>query len=78
MAKHLTNSDKILQAVLQNEQLEKSAGYNSTEFDTISKAFCSENPIVYAVAKIIDAKERNASEKEIYTEVTNYLISTLL
>lgn len=73
MAKYFTNGDKILQAVLSDERLCEFAGYNPADFDTITDALDSDNSIVCAVAKIIDGSARNATEKEIYNEVSNYL-----
>ena len=73
MAKYLTNGDKILQAVLRDQKLYEYAGYNVSDFETISEALDSDNPIVCAIAKMIDGKERNLTEKEIYNEVCNYL-----
>lgn len=73
MAKYLTNGDKILQAVLSDQRLYEYAEYNVSDFETISEALDSENPIVCAVAKIIDGNERNLTEREIYNEVSNYL-----
>lgn len=78
MTKYLTNSDKVLQAVLLDEGLINHVDYNPTDFETISDAINSENPLVCAVAKIIDGKENNLTEKEIYNEVTNYLKSNPL
>lgn len=77
MAKYLTNGDKILQAVLNDQQLCEYAEYNPADFTTITKALYSENPIVCAIAKIIDNKERNLTEREIYNEVSNYLKQTI-
>lgn len=73
MAKYLTNADKILQAVLSDQRLCAFAEYNQADFETISEALDSDNPIVCAVAKIIDSNEHNSTEKEIYNEVSNYL-----
>ena len=78
MAKYLTNSDKVLQAVLSDEVLINHVDYNPTDFETIAEALSSDNPVVCAVAKIIDGKEHNSTEKEIYNEVTNYLKSNLI
>lgn len=78
MAKNLTNSDKVLQAVLSDERLANHADYNPTNFYTIAEALSSDNAVVCAVAKIIDGKENNATDREIYNEVTNYLKSNLI
>jgi len=77
MTKYLTNGDKILQAVLSDQRLCEYAGYSPTDFETISDALDSDNPIVCAVAKIIDGNERNLTEREIYNEVSNYLKQTI-
>lgn len=73
MAKYLTNGDKILQAVLNDERLCEYAEYNPADFETITDALDSNNSVVYTIAKIIDGNEHNATEKEIYNEVSNYL-----
>lgn len=78
MAKNLTNGDKVLQAVLSDEKLINQRNYNPTDFDTIVDALNSDNAVVCAVAKIINGKENNATDKEIYIEVTNYLKSNLI
>lgn len=77
MAKYLTNGDKILQAVLSNQRLCEYADYKSADFETISDALDSDNPIVCAVAKIVDRNEHNLTEREIYNEVSNYLKQTI-
>ncbi len=73
MAKYFSNGDKILQAVLNNEQFSLRAGFNPAEFNTISDALNSDNVIVQAVAKIIDGCDQHLSERELYNEVSNFL-----
>jgi hypothetical protein len=77
MVKYLTNGDKILQAVLSDQRLSEFAEYSPAEFETISEALDSDNPVVCAIAKIIDGNERKSTEKEIYNEVSNYLKQTI-
>jgi hypothetical protein len=77
MVKYLTNGDKILQAVLRDQRLSEFSEYSPAEFETISEALDSENPVVCAIAKIIDGNERKSTEKEIYNEVSNYLKQTI-
>jgi hypothetical protein len=77
MAKYLTNEDKVLQAVLSDQKLCEFAEYNVADFETISDALDSDNPIVCAIAKIIDGNERSLTEREIYNEVSNYLRQTI-
>lgn len=73
MAKYFSNGDKILQAVLSNEQLSQRAEFNPAEFNTISNALNSDNVIIQTIAKIIDGCSQNLSEKELYNEITNFL-----
>jgi len=77
MVKYLTNGDKILQAVLSDQRLSEYAEYSPAEFETISEALDSDNPVVCAIAKIIDGNQRKSTEKEIYNEVSNYLKQTI-
>ncbi|NCB83965.1 MAG: hypothetical protein EOM44_05640 [Bacteroidia bacterium] len=77
MAKYLTNGDKVLQAVLSDQKLCEFADYNVADFETISEALDSDNPIVCAIAKIIDGNERSLTEREIYNEISNYLKQTI-
>ena len=44
---------------------------------TISDALDSENAIIRAVAMIIDGNENRYTQKEIYNQVSNYLIQKL-
>lgn len=73
MAKYLSNGDKVLQSVLTDEHLVSWAEYNPDDYETIEDALMSSNAIVCAIAKIIDGKERDLSEKELYNVVNNYL-----
>lgn len=74
----LTNSDRMLQVVLSDENLISYGGYNPTDYETLEDALASETPIVVAVAKMIQGLQRKLSEKEIYNEVNNYLRNNLL
>lgn len=78
MAKYFTNGDKVLHAVLSDERLISQGNYNPADFDTITEALDSDNAVVCAVAKIIDGKENNATDREIYNEVTNHLKRNLI
>mgnify|MGYP003503141140 FL=1 len=73
----LTNSDKMLQTVLSDEKLIEYGNYNPEDYDTADEALCSDNPIVVAVAKLINGVQRNYTSKEIYDEVRNYLTTNL-
>lgn len=73
MSTYQTNSDKILQAVIADEQLVKFYGYNPDDFMSISDALDSDLAVIQAIAQIINRNEEKATEKEIYNEVSNYL-----
>lgn len=73
----LTNSDKMLQTVLSDEKLIEYGNYNPKDYDTVDEALCSDNPIVVAVAKLINGVQRSYTSKEIYDEVRNYLTTNL-
>lgn len=77
----MTNKDKMLQLVLSDDKLSSFFEYDAEEFSTMDNAFNSENPIVVAVAKIIEGvagtSDRGAF-KETYNEVINYLNQNLL
>ncbi|PZX54039.1 hypothetical protein [Algoriphagus chordae] len=77
----MTNKDKMLQLVLSDEKLKSSYEYNPEEYSTLKDALDSENPIVVAVAKIIQGVGGNSDKgvfKETYNEVVNYLNQTIL
>ena len=73
----LTNSDKMLQTVLSDEKLIEYGNYNPEDYDAVDEALCSDNPIVVAVAKLINGVQRSYTSKEIYDEVRNYLTTNL-
>lgn len=73
MSTYQTNDDKILQAVIADEQLIKFYGYNPDDYSSIADALDSDIPVIQAIAKIINRNEQKATEKEIYNEVSNFL-----
>lgn len=73
MDNRFTNSDMMLQTVLNDEKLIAYGEYNVADYETIDQALNADNPVVVAVAKIINGLRRNSSENEIYNEVSNYL-----
>lgn len=78
MESSFTNSDRMLQIVLSDEKLVSYGEYDYTNYQTIDQALSSDNPIVAAVAKIINGLRYNYSEKEIYNEVSSYLKNNIL
>ena len=73
MSAYQTNSDKILQAVIADEQLINCYGYNPDDYVTISDALVSDIAVIQAIAQIIEKNEQKESEREIYNEVSNFL-----
>lgn len=78
MNNRFTNSDRMLQIVLNNEQLIAYGEYNVADYETVDQALNADNPIVVAVAKIINGLRKNSSENEIYNEVSNYLKNNIV
>ncbi len=78
MDNRFTNSDMMLQSILNDEQLIAYGEYNVSDYETIDQALNSDNTVVVAVAKIIIGFRRNSSENEIYNEVSNYLKNNII
>lgn len=78
MDNRFTNSDRMLQTILSDEKLIAYGEYNVADYETIDQALNADNPIVVAVAKIINGLRRNSSENEIYNEVSNYLKNNII
>lgn len=63
----------MLEAVLMNPDLMKFGKYTGAEITNIYQAIDSENYVISAVAQIIKRSSEDATEREIYKEVTEYL-----
>ena len=59
MAKYLTNRDRVLQSVLQDEKLAKTCPFNPSDYETVDDALQSDNYLVCTIAKIIEGKSEN-------------------
>lgn len=70
---YTNNSDKMLEAVLTDPDLMTFGDYNPSEIKSIYQAIDSDNVVVSAVAQIIKRSAEQATEREIYKEVTEYL-----
>mgnify|MGYP007092176570 CR=1 FL=1 len=77
MSTYQTNSDKILQAVIEDDQLIKCYDYNPNDYSTIAEALDSDIAVIQAVAQIISRNEQKATEREIYNELSNFLKSNI-
>jgi hypothetical protein len=77
----MSNKDKMLALVLSDDKLSSFYEYDAEDFSTMEDAFNSENPIVVAVATIIEGVAGTSDRgvfKETYNEVINYLNQNLL
>lgn len=68
-----SNKDKVLQAVLLDENLMKFGNYSELDIKSIYQAVDSENIVIATTAKIILRESEGASLNEIYNEISNYL-----
>ncbi len=67
------NDNKMLQAVLFDEQLMKFGRYSITDVSDIDQALDSDNYVINAVAQIISKTSEGYSEDEIWKIINNYL-----
>ena len=77
----ITQKDKMLMLVLKDPQLQASYGFDATDYECLSDALDSSNPVVATVAKIIkelNGSEDQADQKRVYTIIFNYLNNILL
>jgi len=77
----MSNEDKMLQLVLSNNNLSSLYEYNADDYQSVSDALQSENPVVATVAKIIRGVAENSDrgvQKSVYQEVFHYLNRNLL
>ena len=70
---YITNNEKMLQAVLLDENLMKFGNYSELDIKSIYQAADSENIVIATTAKIILRESEGASLNEIYNEISNYL-----
>lgn len=69
----ISNSDKMLEAVLMCPDLMKFGNYDTRDISSIYQAVNSDNYVVSAVARIIMRTEGDTTENEIYKEITDFL-----
>ena len=69
-----SNLDKMLEAVLLDEQLMKFGKYEAYEVGNIYQSLESDNYVINVVAQIIKrCSEDDAKESEIWREINDYL-----
>lgn len=69
----MTNCDKIFKSVIEEESLVAYGDYNPFDCTSVYDALDDDNLVVATVAKIVYYQSQNHSNKEIYTEVSNFL-----
>ena len=67
------NEDKMLQAILLDENLMKFGNYTAEEICKIDQALDSGNYIINAVAQIIMRTGEGVSERDLWKEINNFL-----
>ena len=81
MSTYQTNGDKILRAVIADEQLINFYSYNPDDYNSLSDALDSDNAVIQAIAQIINSlpeKQRTIIqlrdiEGKSYKEIANVL-----
>lgn len=73
MKMYQTNGDKILQAIIEDEELMQLGEFDPNKYQSLPQALGSNNTIIQAIARIIERKEQKVSENEIYKEIFNFL-----
>ena len=63
MSTYQTNGDKILQAVIADEQLINFYGYNPDDFRSISDALNSDISVIQTIAQMIGSEERRVGKE---------------
>ena len=71
------NDNKMLQAVLLDENLMKFGDYTPSDISTIEQALDSDNYIINAVAQIMKRTGEGTSEKELWKEIDKFLIDNV-
>ena len=71
------NDNKMLQAVLLDENLMKFGDYTPSDISTIEQALDSDNYIINDVAQIIKRTGEGTSEKELWKEIDKFLIDNV-
>lgn len=71
------NDNKMLQAVLLNENLMKLGNYTPKDISTIEQALVSDNYVINAVAQIIKGIGEGVSERELWKAINKYLVDNV-
>lgn len=71
------NDNKMLQAVLLNENLMEFGKYSPADISTIDQALDSDNYVINVVAQIIKRIGEGATENELWKEINKYLMDNV-
>ena len=71
------NDNKMLQAVLLDEDLMKFGEYTPADISTSEQALDSDIYVINAVVQIIKRIGEGASEKELWKEINKYLMDNV-
>ena len=71
------NDNKMLQAVLLDEDLMKFGEYTPADISAIEQSLDSDNYVINAVAQIIKRIGEGATEKELWKEINKYLMDNV-
>lgn len=77
----MTNKERMLRMVLDDKTLKEKFHYEESDYEDFESALGSENPVVVAVAKIINELKGatdEATQKKVYLTVSNYLNNNYL
>ena len=77
----MTQKDKMLRMVLENQALQKDYDYSANDFENIFDALNADNPVVVAIAKIIkeySGSDDPSEQKRVYKTIFTYLNNNLL
>lgn len=73
-----TKDDRMLVKVLSQKALREKYDYNPAEFNSIWDAKHSDNPVVKAVAMLIEETSKESDQSEIFKMVFNHLNMNML
>ena len=76
----MTNEEKLLQLVLQDENLQKECDIDASQYKTVDDAIRSEDPIISVIGTIIrkNGSFGSTNYRDLYKEVINHLRDNLL
>lgn len=71
------NNERMLQAVLLDDELMKFGGYTPKDIGSLEQALNSDNYVINTVAQIIKGVDDDASELGLWKEIRKYLFDNI-